>query len=557
MKNYRKVTALLAATAMVAGSVVGCGGDTSASTSKESEVKKESTATSESTSTAVSTPVADEFSYPMDGQTITVWGFNPASAVYENLGDSYYIKNVEEAVGVDIEYTHPGEDMEQSFNFMIADADYADIIEYGWSYYPGGLTGAYEDGVAIELNDIIDMYMPNFRAWLGEHPNVDKGIKTDDGKYYAIPAVVNDDAMGCVFGWTVRQDILDQYDLEMPTTIDGWHDLLVTLKEELGITPMTGTLAALNSGAFINAYAPAINTTKYSVDAETGEVVYTGTTDGYREYLKTIAAWYKEGLIDKDIATNTGADAKAKILANDAVVSWGYAGSGLQTITLEGRVDNPDFTLVAVPGVAAEDGEEILYKSADALYGAGNVGYAVITTACEDVEAAARYLDWLFSEEGIMISNFGLEGETYTMVDGVPTYTEEITNNAEGKSVAMMLQTYVRSFACFPGVQTMEYLQGYYQLDTVKAAPNTWGKYGSTDYEVNALSFTADETAELSAYTANLQTEFDESKVKFVLGTLDVNSDADWNAYVDRMNALNLEDAVKIYAAAYERYLAR
>lgn len=551
-KNFRKIATVLAATTLFSVGMAGCGN--SEATEKTDTTAKADTSAAGTEAESEKVEEAAEFSYPMDGAKVTVWGNNPASTIYENYSDSRYIQNVEAATGIEIEYTHPGDNSE-AFNLMLADAEFTDIIEYGWNYYPGGLKGAYEDGIAIELNDVIDQYMPNFKAWIEENPDTAKKIRTDDGIYYAIPATTSDPAMGCVFGWYVRQDVMEDLGLEMPTTIDEWHDALVTMKEKLGIAPIAGVAESLNSGAFLNAYAPSINNSYYSIDAETGEVVYTPATDGYKKYLSTLAQWYEEGLIDKDIATNDNAAVKAKIMSGDAVIGFGYAGSALQTITMEAQEENPDFVLAAIPGCAAAEGEEILYCSADATYGAGGTGYAVITTACEDVEAAARYLDWLFSEEGILISNFGIEGETYTMVDGVPTYTDEIINNPDGKSIAEALQTYVRSMSMFPGVQTLEYLQGYYQLENAKAAPTTWGAYGSTEYEVTGLSYTTEESEALSTIAANIGTEMSESRIKFVIGTLDI--DTEWDAYVERLNSLGLEEAVEISQAAYERYLER
>ena len=76
-----------------------------------------------------------------------------------------------------------------------------------------------------------------------------------------------------------------------------------------------------------------------------------------------------------------------------------------------------------------------------------------ITTSCKDVETAARLLDYAYSEEGHMLFNFGVEGESYTMVDGYPTYTDKILNNPEGWPLAQSLAAYIRGNYNGPFVQ--------------------------------------------------------------------------------------------------------
>ena len=43
--------------------------------------------------------------------------------------------------------------------------------------------------------------------------------------------------------------------------------------------------------------------------------------------------------------------------------------------------------------------------------------------------AATKFADYAYSEEGQTLLSFGIEGESYTMVDGVPTYTDLITKH--------------------------------------------------------------------------------------------------------------------------------
>ena len=68
-----------------------------------------------------------------------------------------------------MEYIHPNDQQTaEQFNLMIASDELPDVIEYDWTgrsagSYPGGPEKAIQDGVILELNDLIDQYAPNLK----------------------------------------------------------------------------------------------------------------------------------------------------------------------------------------------------------------------------------------------------------------------------------------------------------------------------------------------------------------------------------------------------------
>jgi putative aldouronate transport system substrate-binding protein len=78
--------------------------------------------------------------------------------------------------------------------------------------------------------------------------------------------------------------------------------------------------------------------------------------------------------------------------------------------------------------------------------------------SCEDVEAAARWLDFAYSEQGHMLMCFGVEGVSYTYVDSVPKYVDSIMHNPDGLSFAQ-----AAAQACI-GAMYGAYEQSYYQF---------------------------------------------------------------------------------------------
>ena len=106
----------------------------------------------------------------MEGNpTITYWMElnGNVAANYGSMEETAFAKNLQEATGIDIEYQHPavGQTAEQ-FNLMLSNTSLPDIIEYSWLGYSGGPAAAIDDEVIIPLNDVIDQYMPNLKAYL-------------------------------------------------------------------------------------------------------------------------------------------------------------------------------------------------------------------------------------------------------------------------------------------------------------------------------------------------------------------------------------------------------
>ena len=45
--------------------------------------------------------------------------------------------------------------------------------------------------------------------------------------------------------------------------------------------------------------------------------------------------------------------------------------------------------------------------------------YAIITPSCKNIEAAVMFLNYGYSEAGSKLFNFGIEGESFEVVDGI------------------------------------------------------------------------------------------------------------------------------------------
>lgn len=551
MRKLRRHSAAAMAALLTLTTLAGCGNSNGGGNTSTTTPAPTTTA-SNNTNTETTTSGDTTVSYPLqEGGSVSYWiELNPnVASNYTALEDTVFAQTLQANTGVDIEFTHPavGQVTEQ-FNLLMSNKTLPDIIEYSWVSYSGGPQKAIEDGVIIPLNDIIDQYCPNLKAYLEENPEVDKMIKTDDGTYYCFPFLRGADKLLTSTGTMIRQDWLDDLGMEVPTTMDEWYEVLTAFKNEKGATaPFTYQYSSVSLTDH-NPFAYAYGAPRGFYLGDDGTVHFGAVEDGFKEYLMTMNKWMSEGLLDMDLATLTGDQVSAKITNGAAGASFGWCGSNMGVWTNAGKATDEKFSLAPAPYPVVNEGDTPQFGQRDNNYvGAGS---AAITTSCQNVELAARLLDYGYSEEGHMLFNFGVEGESYTLVDGEPIYTDEILANPD-LSIAHAMVGYIRGNYNGPFVQDGRYVEQYYTLDTQKQALEIWSATNAKAHTLPPITPSVDESKEQSQIMNEISTYRDEMTLKFILGT---ESFDNWDNYVNTINNMNLERVLEIQNAALERY---
>ncbi|MCD7751066.1 MAG: substrate-binding domain-containing protein [Lachnospiraceae bacterium] len=553
-RDFMKGMAISGAAVGSAGLLAACGSSTSDSGSQESQTQNSSE--TQASSSEEQTASASEFTYPMDTDvTLTYWCElnNNVSANFASLGDTPFGQQWQEETGVTIEFQHPPANQgSEQFSLLLADGDLPDMMEYAWMSFSGGPEKAIQDGVIYELTDIINAYCPNLKAYLEENPDIDKMVKTDEGHYYCFPFIRGDERLCNTIGLMLRQDWLEELNMEVPTTIDEWHDVLVAFRDEMGAESPFSWEYTMGSLTDANPFAYAYGTCRGFYLGEDGTVHYGPAEEGFKQYLELFNQWYAEKLLDQDLATLALDQVSAKITSGKAGAAIGWAGSRMGTWLNAAIQTNPDYMLVCAPYPTINKGDTPQMGQIDNRY--PNQGCVAITTSCKDVEAAARLLDYAYSDAGHMLFNFGIEGESYEMIDDYPTYTDLVMDNPEGWSVAQSLSAYIRGNYNGPFVQDIRYLEQYYTYETQKESAEIWGATNASKYKVPPITPTTDESKEYSTIMSEINTYRDEMSLKFILGDESLDN---FDKFVETLYDLGLERALEIQNAALDRYNAR
>ena len=503
-----------------------------------------------------------------DKMTITYWtpfSGNPAASMKSFAEIACYIEQ-EKRTNIHIEFQHPAVNQDrEAFNLMLASRKFPDVIEYNWisnDIYPGGPSKAIADGVILKLNSLVDQYAPNFKNCLLKNPDWRKQFVTDSGEIYGFPFFRGDKQLLIFVGPTVREDWIKKLNIPVPETIDDWHNMLVAFKtkdpngngkaDESAFTPAWGTnfsgqtFAFWTGHAFVSAFGTDMNF--YQVN----NVVKYGPLDPqFKDFLKVMAAWYKEGLIDQDWVNFDTKLRDAKITGS-TLGSWvAYTGSGIGYFAgLMAGKEPASFKLLGTPYPVLKKGDPVHLAQKDANSPGGNT--AAITTAAKNVKEIMQLLDYAFSYDGHNLFNFGVEGLSYNWVNGFPKYTDVVVKNPQ-YPLAVAMARYFRSNFAGPFVQDLRYFGQYLTLPEQLAAVDTWSK-PVNDYWMPPITPSTDESKQFAKIMNDINTLYAESFTKVVNGDQPVDS---WDKTVTQMKQLGIDDAVKIQQAALDRYNKR
>lgn len=266
----------------------------------------------------------------------------------------------------------------------------------------------------------------------------------------------------------------------------------------------------------------------------------------YFEYLNSLV---QEGILDPSVAGNFELMAQ-KRAENKLGCLWDYTNAMWNEPTVAEIA--PDALYAPLMPLPALDGVE-----PGSMSEPGSMVWEryVVTKDCEDLEAVARLLDIVYSDEYAVLTAFGQEGVNFTYEDGVMTPIPDLTADMAHEqriSEGAMLWNGV-----LPRVQEVDMRQQVANCDDYKRQVTL----DLIDYDLkypdqvnNFLALpTKEESDKINALLPNLQTASKELATKLTLGQISVD---DLDKEVEKLEELGLSELVDIYQARYERYLA-
>lgn len=495
----------------------------------------------------------DLSNYPINtDKTLTYWMDLPSniSSTCTNFGDTELAKELEKRTGIKVKYVHPSSGQgSEAFSLMVASNDMSDIIQYDWAKALGGPTITINDKVIIKLDDLIDNYAPNLKKYLSENEDVNKLVLTDEGNYYVFPFIRGDKELLTSCGPVIRRDWLQKLNLPIPETTDEVETTLRAFKNDLGIkAPLT--MLNYQTNYLLNICQA---TSTFYVE---GDKVFFGPSQPeYKAALARLNKWYKEGLLDNNYVSTDSTLLDSNMLNGESGMTYASGGGGvgkwIETMSAKGE----NFDILGIPYITDKKGNSPKFDAAGSTY--SSYGSVAITTSCKYPELAAKLLDYGYSEDGHMLFNFGIEGKSYEMKDGYPTYTDEIMNNSEGLTVTQSMGKYLLAANTGPFVQDKRYIEQYYAKPQQKESLTNWSKHLETSESstLPTLTYTADESTEYANIMTEVEKFVNENTAQYISGIKSLDSFD--SSFENGLASLKIDRALEIVQAAYDRYKNR
>jgi putative aldouronate transport system substrate-binding protein len=540
----KKIVSILMVLVLVLSVFVGC--------TKKAETTTE-TATETTESTTTKEPVTAE---KLSFKVMTV---NFGEAPTDKAVQKAWLAECERLMGRELDITFEyvnNADYAEKLRIMLASGDLPDIFT---------LTGLSQEdifsygqnGVFLDLTANMDK-LPNYQKYLDSAKDSLGGLYSTEGILYAFYNIQ--------YGWqgysggsneiastaAFRKDILDANNIAIPQTVEEVYTAATKLKaaypDKYPIMLMEEWQQPVNM--LFNANH--VGETRYY---DGSKYAYGPLQQGYKDALVEMNRWYSEGLISPDYFVQTQANGNATIAAGDGMIipsNWyGYPG---YWATLY-----PDQDWVVVPGIKnATYGEPWVFSQGSMDDTRILPWWSIaINPSSKNVDELLKFMDIQMSDSINTLLSWGIEGETYTIVDGTKQFTEAVLADKESSNKYGYGSGSSRS-GIFPQTQDMmiELAKAYDQnyvfngQEITETIPGFVKGYFSItqaipDTTINLSPLTPEESETYASIMTPIDTYAKEQMAAFISGG---RSFDEWDQYIEELAAMgDIQKALDIY----------
>lgn len=557
-------------------------GGSSGSNSSSTESAPESTVSqtseaAEGETTYDENGVSPEGTFPIVEEPITLTVMFPSQTAIPDIAENSFTKEYEELTGIHIEWQEvPSDSLADRVNISLSSGDMPDIyLSCGVSLSQQQAYGP--QGAFVPLNDYIEQYGEVFQKIEENVPGVADTLTMGDGNIYALPYI--EKCVHCEGSsklW-VNQKWLDALNMEPPTTVDEFEDMLRRFKEEDPngngeadeiplLTYEGGWHSNAMSGWLTNPFVYTSPDNNY-VYLDDDEIKLSYMQDGWKEAMSWLNKLYEEGLYyDQSLVINYD-QARQLCAADGTTEDVGCFTGG--TPDLPGADVSQWGPYVALAPIEGPNGRVATWMP----YSQITPTAFVITSACENPAAAFRWGVEQYNKDINYRKTFGVEGENWKYVtpgeDDVPADAADF-NTGDPAEIAPFIdgvgwgdeQDYCwrgLGLRCDTGdykdlryaqVQSGDYDTNMEHRLSVDTQEQMEPYYPDMEICVPTLVYTEEQSATLANTESVVISYVEEMAAAFITGTSD--PEADWDAYLNELSVKGVDQLLEIYQAAYD-----
>lgn len=352
-------------------------------------------------------------------ETTTLTWYVNADWWNTEFGKDMVTKKIKEDLNINIKFI-TGDDTK--LNTYFAGGDMPDIV----SVFDSNSSVARKANTwAYSLQDLADKYDPYFYNVASK--DTLNWYKLSDDKTYGYPDYSNTQAdydSGNIYtrdAFIIRKDVYEAIGKPDMTTPENFVKAMKLIKEKFPDLIPFGFNDFASDGSSNGSMDGVVQDMLGVPYTKDGKYYDRSLDEDYINWVKAFRQVHQDGNISDDSFTDDGDKFKEKVqtgkYATMMMGSFVNQGVALQTFASS----NPNSSYIAVDGIQSTKGRKATLSQA------GISGWMInyISKQSKDPAKAMQVFTYLLSEEGQMLTNFGIEGQTYTKdADGTVHWTE-------------------------------------------------------------------------------------------------------------------------------------
>ena len=488
-------------------------------------------------------PSIEDYETPnFNGETLEL--YMPANNDFEAEG-CYADEAISKTLNLNLVFKEL-DSFDSQYNPMLAEGDIPSLtMRNSWTNANNQLG---EDGAMINIYDYLDA-MPHVK-WYLENTEEGKNFVRDysykEGVLYGVP-IIESGTAAC-YGFLYRKDIFAANNMEFPTTEEDFYNTLMKLKSlypnsyPLVFRGLSGTMSTLSNWGYNWGIGHQVFGVKNSIfTLQNGEFVFAQTTDTYKELVIYIKKLLGEGLLHPSSMTMDTSGWTEAFASDKSFISFDKMDR-LPALNLAGTQLNPEFKLLGTTGIAFGENGRVETQVVDKVIRTFMIGYN------DQLSTTLQYVDWLYSEQGIEVANWGIEGESFTVnEDGEKELILDFVNGKGSYNACGFGQAAVAGYKDFNSYLSAcdEEMRESVALCLAKA---------TADPQI-LLAYTGNDQLVIDTYANSCWTYAGSQLAKFIMSQRDIS---EWDAYVAEVNSkYHVDELMTAHENAYQAALKR